>query len=515
MSVDFRNIRSIRGSANNGFEELCCQLARCEPAPSGSRFVRNGTPDGGVEAYWLFPDRTERGWQAKYFDRLESSQWQQLDKSVEDALTSHPNLRHYTICLPFDLPDGRREDAVSLRTKWDERVRKWESLAKAKRMAVLFDLWGASELIATLSLEQHAGRRFFWFTEIELSREWFSARLEETIAAAGPRYSLELNVELQVAHAFDALGCSPLFRQRLNDARQRYRKKLRDAVDSLRDIPQNLDATAKETFERSGSALADELDLPFDMLPSPGFPQTARSAAVRADEATELVFSQLRPLASSSSGGAMAGDPYDNRQPFQHRAYALDNFLTAVRDVEAFLDNSFTELAGRPAILLSGDAGTGKTHLFCDVARARIEAGHPTIVVLGQRFGAGSVWSQLLGALGLTCSREELLGALEACAELSGGRALLLFDAINEASEINWLVELPAMLSVVNRYPRIGIAVSCRTTYETQLVLNQAYSVRRCWGRDLRSGVGPRRGAVGCGWLGLWGGGEVPFGVGR
>ncbi len=47
------------------------------------------------------------------------------------------------------------------------------------------------------------------------------------------------------------------------------------------------------------------------------------------------------------------------------------------------------------------------------------------------------------------------------------------------------------------------------------LGLNQAYSVRRCWGRDLRSGVGPRRVAVGCGWLGLWGGSEVPFGVWR
>jgi hypothetical protein len=43
--VDFRNIRPIRGSSHNGFEELCCQLACHEPPTAGSRFIRNGTPD--------------------------------------------------------------------------------------------------------------------------------------------------------------------------------------------------------------------------------------------------------------------------------------------------------------------------------------------------------------------------------------------------------------------------------------------------------------------------------------
>jgi hypothetical protein len=108
-NFDFKTIRPIRNSVNNGFEELCCQLAACEPAPAGSRFVRNGTPDGGVEAYWLYPTGTERGWQAKLFDELKGSQWRQLDDSIETALSTHPNLTHYTICLPFDLPDARKE----------------------------------------------------------------------------------------------------------------------------------------------------------------------------------------------------------------------------------------------------------------------------------------------------------------------------------------------------------------------------------------------------------------------
>ena len=214
MNVDFKEIRPIRNSINNGFEELCCQLAAQESAPTGSRYIRNGTPDGGVESYWTYPDETERGWQAKFFDRLENTQWRQLDESVETAITTHPNLNHYTICLPIDLPDARKEGESSLRQKWEERVLKWRETARKKGMKVTFDLWGASELLARLSLEKHAGRRWFWFGSTELSPDWFRKRIGEAIAAAGPRYNSALNVELPIALRFDALGFSDAFRER-------------------------------------------------------------------------------------------------------------------------------------------------------------------------------------------------------------------------------------------------------------------------------------------------------------
>jgi hypothetical protein len=157
-TLDLRTIRPIRGSANNGFEEVCCQLAACEEPALGSRFIRNGTPDGGVESYWVLPDGSEHGWQAKYFFELENSQWSQLDDSVRTALATHPKLTRYTICLPFDLPDGRQDPSSSrqiktLREKWNERVQRWEAEAGGKRMAVAFELWGESALLTRLTLD--------------------------------------------------------------------------------------------------------------------------------------------------------------------------------------------------------------------------------------------------------------------------------------------------------------------------------------------------------------------------
>lgn len=87
-------------------------------------------------------------------------------------------------------------------------------------------------------------------------------------------------------------------------------------------------------------------------------------------------------------------------------------------------------------MILRGAAGTGKTHLLCDLARQRISAGRPTVLLLGQRFVSNEVpWSQALQQLDLPgLSAEEFVGALEAAAQAAGSRALLIIDAINEGA---------------------------------------------------------------------------------
>lgn len=250
LSVDFRTIRPLHHSQNSGFEELCCQIAAREEVPQGSRFVRNGTPDGGVEGYWRFPDGSEHGWQAKLFFDIGPSQWQQLDKSVATALEKHPRLTRYTVCLPIDLPDARLAGQQSLRQKWQERVAKWERAAQTRGMTVSFDLWGQSELLTRLAREQHAGRVWFWFRQVDLSSGWFENHLKEVIAAADPRYTPELNVELPIAARFEALGYTATFREGIASARRKCREAYR-ALD-----PRGDRATDPENLNRARVALA-------------------------------------------------------------------------------------------------------------------------------------------------------------------------------------------------------------------------------------------------------------------
>ena len=200
MSINWHDLRSLNGSQNAGFEELCCQLAGAEPAPHGSSFIRKGAPDAGVECYWKLPDGSEWGWQAKFFlSPPNNSQWAQVDKSVKTALDKHSQLSQYAICHPINRQDPRLPENRSFMDKWNEHVQKWEEWATVKGMAVTFEYWGAHELLERLSREEHRGRYYFWFHRDLFSQEWFHSQIEEAIANVGPRYSPELDVQLPIA----------------------------------------------------------------------------------------------------------------------------------------------------------------------------------------------------------------------------------------------------------------------------------------------------------------------------
>ena len=83
--------------------------------------------------------------------------------------------------------------------------------------------------------------------------------------------------------------------------------------------------------------------------------------------------------------------------------------------------------------------------------------------------------------LGLSCTPEEFLGALEAAAQAHGGRALLIIDALNEGDGKRlWNRHLAGMLEMLCNYPNIGLVVSVRASYE-ELVIPESL-------RELTSG---------------------------
>src|ERR1051325_9822466 len=104
FSVKWNSIRPLNGDQRHGFEELCCQLAAQTQEIKRATFTRKGTPDGGVECYATFEDSSEWGWQAKFVHTIGPTQWAEIERSVKTALSTHPNLTKFFICLPLNLP---------------------------------------------------------------------------------------------------------------------------------------------------------------------------------------------------------------------------------------------------------------------------------------------------------------------------------------------------------------------------------------------------------------------------
>ncbi len=476
VNIDWNAIRPLNGSRANGFEELCAQLARAE-SPAGSRFERKGTPDAGVECYAVLGDGSEWGWQAKYFDGFGDSQWSQLDDSVKTAIEKHPRLVRYFVCVPLDRPDARIDGRRSAKERWDEHVQKWAGWASARNMAVEFVYWGSHELLERLARPQHVGRVRFWFDVRGFDGAWFTARFDEALKTAGPRYTPEIHVDLPIAAELDAFGRTELFFDQIKARARDIRKQLRTfEYSESKSVDQTLDALASALSSKAQVVLT-ELgavrvqpigDLPFQRIAD-------QVAAVEAasDELERLLLKREREHGAGppAIGATAATSPHSNN-PFRERRYRLIALSSELRTTHEVLVHG-EAVAGRALMLLKGAAGTGKTHLLCDVARQRVAAGRPTVLLMGQRFvSTDAPWTQALQQLDLPgLSAEEFVGALEAAAQAADCRALVLIDAVNEGSgRLIWPSHLAAFLAHLERSPWIGVLLSIRSSYEEIIV---------------------------------------------
>jgi hypothetical protein len=471
INLDWMAIRPLNGSRAEGFEELCAQLARAE-APAG--FEHKGPPDAGVECYTVHPDNTEWGWQAKYFESLGNSQWDQLDSSVKTALSKHPKLVKYFICVPLDRPDVRIEGRRSAKERWDDHVAKWQGWAFEIGMTVEFVYWGSHELLERLSRPGHVGRVRLFFDVRGFDAAWFGARLDEALRTAGPRYTPEIHVDLPIAKELDAFGRTDTFFSRVKAGARNIRRQLRH-VEYAQSKPEleAVQGSISDLLGRARSILASFEAIavdPIGALPLKRIAEEIAAVESISDEIQSAPLDQERQnKPSSRSSGTIASSNSSPHRELRSALSSLDNELYRNRrDLERA-----HKLAEYKLILLSGTAGTGKTHLLCDVARQRIAAGRPTVLLMGQRFvGTEQPWVQMLQQLdmmGLTA--EEFVGALEAAAQAANCRALLLIDAVNEGSGRKlWPSHLAAFLAPFERSPWIGVLLSVRSSYEQIIV---------------------------------------------
>ncbi len=474
--INWLLIRPIHGSRQTGFEELCAQLAEREvrATSGGASFVRNAPPDAGVECYATFPDGSEWGWQAKYFTVLGSSQWNQIESSVKAALEKHPGLVRYYICVPLDLPDPRGAGQRSARRRWNEKVQRWKAWATDRGMCVEFDWWGSHELLSRLMLAENRGLVRYFFDIERFDDAWFESRLNEALKSAGARYTPEVHIGLPIAAKFEAFGRTERFfdsvkssargvREASRSLGYTYSSQAKDLLDTADSVSQVLLHTQQLVTKLAEIEPDPVGELPFLAI------------AHQADQTIELAKNVEKALLSHEehSEGHAASDRDEKTQPASRETilsnlrYTLRVLQEELRKLKETLEQG-AEAACSTIMLLTGEAGIGKTHLMCDVAKKRISEGRPTVILMGQRFtSCDEPWTQALQQLDLRdLSVEEFVEALEAAARAAGCRALVMIDALNEgAGRRIWPVHLAAFLEYVVRSPWIGVVLAVRSSF--------------------------------------------------
>ena len=472
-TIDWDAIRPHDGTKARGFQQLCIELAMGEKSED-AEFFTPGDPDGGVDCYEVFEDGSEWGWQAKYFDSPGDSQFSQMDESVRTALDKHPNLVRYIICMPLNLADPRIKGRTYAQDRWNQHVAKWTRWAEEEGMDIEFKLWGKSRLVFLLTQDKHAARRFYWFNDKVFDQKWFEARLKEAIDTADDRYTPDLHVDVSIAEQLEYFGrtgsgfekvksLAPWIRRRHGFLRRRRSVNgeeiecpgLDELVEAVQGVLDEIlalepdpcgEMPLKKILDKL-SALGSQVD------------DARRSAAMSAAE-------YERRKREDDRGAGRSHNPYAH---IEGDLNALYDDLATVRyqltSVEPFLNAR--------VLLLKGDAGAGKTHLMCDFTQSRVEAGAPALLLMGQQFtDTSGPWSQLLPQIGMAEeAMDDFIGALEESGRVSGSRALLLIDALNEGRgpEI-WPSHLSAFLARLAESEWIGVLLSVRTTYEEFVV---------------------------------------------
>ncbi|MGJ9420570.1 hypothetical protein ACHAC9_22860 [Massilia sp. CMS3.1] len=443
-----------------GFEELCCQLAALEDPAEGSRFVRKGPgADQGLECYRTYMDGREVGWQAKYFvNGFESVQIADIAESLQRAMAAHPQLKKFIVCLPIDLRDNRSGKKRSQVQRYEDWCDQSIKAAAAQGRILDIELWSASSITERLARDTpaYSGRARYWFDTVRFSSAWFRERFEVPRRNLGERYSPESHVDLPIQHALQALARDPKLlaepagwaaeiTYRLDGAtRILARHGLTSSADRMKQVCEPLlDALA-------GSPVTLDAYLPLDTW-------AALSAVV-----VQNVLSALTELQDKVA---------DNDSAIARRH--LFDLYSSVDHVRRELVSTRWRLANKRELVISGQAGIGKSHLVADFGAKQLELARPFVLVLTGTLIEADPWEQISGQLDLAqVSTNEFLGALDAAAEAAGCRSVLAIDALNEKHGVDlWETRLQGFVAQIQRFPRLALVLTVRDTYLQYLPL--------------------------------------------
>ncbi|MBL8029120.1 MAG: hypothetical protein JNL74_22050, partial [Fibrobacteres bacterium] len=489
MDIDLRQIVPRCGGQQEAFEELCCQLAHHTSA-NDAHYVRlyGAGGDGGIECYLDLPDGIRIGWQAKYVFKI-TSLLDQATRSLTAALKNHPSLKRYVVCFPFDFTGTTNRKGMGSQWKFDSWKEKHEKKAQREGRQLTIEAWPAFRIRELLlEFDGSGGLREFFFNKKILSNKWFAEHLALAKKAAGPRYTPELNVKTDLWKWFAAFGRTTEWSKELKDKILACRKAhdyLASAIKKGASDP-CVSAWPQDLHEEAQLIVDDVTDLlsEYDRLVTLENPELYRNSnsqlqsllsrfAVLETKLVEDLEAQHGRGRADSPGFRQYMAEYMVSFPAANLDYTRE-VIAGLTSLDDWLRSPSCFLAYEPAFVLTGNAGSGKTHGVCDGAFKRFHEEMFTCIVFGHEFrGEPDPWTRLLETLRLPIAlgADGLLDAFNAAGEASGSKFLLFIDAINETRPLQyWRERLLSIVQMVRTRPYVRLCVTCRTSFSRHCI---------------------------------------------
>jgi hypothetical protein len=304
------------------------------------------------------------------------------------------------------------------------------------------------------------------------NKKWLAEHLKKIKDKAGPRYSAELNIDLPIAQIFDGLGRTNEFyisvRSHFGNLNRQFGR-VRATID-------NKEIQGKyKAFRQEVSALSSLLVQikRYDTRPIPW--NKIRKKTSKAIDLCWHIMDQLRDekhrLEKEKSDNEAGRPVLQDLDTELHHLYESQKEL---KYFEELSNSTMGKLTNSPFLLLTGIAGSGKTHLVCDHIKNRFEKEKPlpAILTFGEHFiDSKDVFQQIADQANIKQTGQQLLQSLDNAGKSRKSRALIIIDALNETKARNfWKKHLSQIVDEIKKYPNVGLVVSLRSGFEQDII---------------------------------------------
>lgn len=421
----------------NAFESMCRLLFKHTYLNNINTYHSNAN-NPGVE---IEPVLTESGkrisFQSKYFEKLDSSCYSQIQHSAGRTIKFYSG-KLDVLYLYCNL------DLTTTSKTYDETV---NDLKNHGIQLVLI----SNNTILDQVIEEPAIASYYFLTH-NLDEDWFYENITTSLNALGTRYNSEFNVTTTLNQYLDLFSCNENAIRLVNSKKSEAIKTIKSNrwkydenchfIDGLCRFIKSLDdvtiSTISDCFDWS-NRIKSEFSNDFARI-------------------TDKLNSKCKELDECESR--------EEKQKIKREIYILQELseLDAVLKLEKIEKN----LIKNKMIIVSGNAGTGKSQLFAFNSKKAIQNGLYSILILGQTLINNQyLESQIPSILGLNCEFDELLNILECLGEIHNQPIVIYIDAVNESNYRDiWKNGLSTIYNKIKNLNYVRVAVSVRSGYE-------------------------------------------------
>ncbi|MDU2649003.1 hypothetical protein [Anaerococcus vaginalis] len=453
-SINWTQFEAVNENTTKSFENLCRNLFK-RHFFTKDVISRSNPNHAGTEIDPLFSDVTKSriSFQAKYLSKIDYPQI----KSSTDKVISNYRGKLDTLYLYCNRN-------LNIESQGFTRIE--ESLKDAGIQIVLIT---NEEILDQVFI--HRDLRSYYFKKHNIDKKWFEEESIKSLNNLGPRYNPELNEKTEAESLINLFIRDDEAIININNKKKNLKdyllglnreissRQISKVVDSILDEIENLDDVDYYTMDKAikwSSQLKNEFSNSMEII----------------NNEINAINEKKDALSNGLKIDNLQNEYHNQLNELDKKSIYLKKLLNFYKEIE--LSENEKEIINNKMLILTGKAGSGKSHLLGSTNKRIIDRDDYSILILGHTFiNDNTVMNQIMENYGLDYSFNEFLDVLEGIGSINNRDVYIFIDAVNESSFKKIRKNnLSNLYEEINNRKFIKLIVSVRNGYENY-VLNE------------------------------------------